>query len=54
MKSYKHEMIMCIVNTGFSEAVTRLSCRVSGGRMDGRRFAIMDFPLPGGPTIIRL
>ena len=21
MKSYKHEMIMCIVNTGFSEAV---------------------------------
>ena len=27
----------------------RLSSRVSGGRMPGRRRAIMDFPLPGGP-----
>ena len=30
--------------------VSRASCSVSGGRMDGSRFAIMDLPDPGGPT----
>lgn len=34
--------------------VSRLSARVRGGSMDGRRFAIMDLPLPGGPTMMRL
>jgi hypothetical protein len=26
------------------------SRRVSGGRIDGMRFAIIDFPEPGGPS----
>lgn len=30
--------------------VSRLSPNDSGGRMEGRRFASMDFPLPGAPT----
>ena len=34
--------------------VSRLSDRVRGGRMEGRRFAIMDLPEPGGPTMMRL
>ena len=29
--------------------VSRASCNVSGGRIDGRRFAIIDFPEPGDP-----
>ena len=34
--------------------VSRLSERVSGGRMDGNLFAIMDLPDPGGHTMMRL
>ena len=30
--------------------VSRASARVRGGMMEGRRFAIMDLPEPGGPT----
>lgn len=34
--------------------VSRLSPNDSGGRMEGRRFASMDFPLPGAPTNMKL
>ena len=34
--------------------VSRLSESDSGGRIEGKRFAIIDLPEPGGPTIIRL
>ena len=34
--------------------VSRLSPNERGGRMLGMHFAIMDFPLPGEPIIIRL
>ena len=34
--------------------VSRLSASDSGGRIDGRRFAIIDLPEPGGPTMMRL
>ena len=29
-------------------------CQRQGGRMEGRRLAIIDLPLPGGPTMMRL
>ena len=34
--------------------VSRDSLMVSGGRIVGRRFAIMVFPAPGGPIMITL
>ena len=34
--------------------VSRLSPNDSGGKIEGRRLAIIDLPEPGGPTIIRL
>ena len=34
--------------------VSRLSASDSGGSIEGRRFAIIDLPLPGGPIIMRL
>lgn len=34
--------------------VSRLSLRVRGGRIEGRRFAIMDLPQPGEPTRMML
>ena len=34
--------------------VSRLSASDSGGRMLGRRFAIIDLPLPGGPIMMML
>ena len=34
--------------------VSRLSPNERGGRMEGRRLAIIDFPLPGAPIMMRL
>ena len=34
--------------------VSKLSPSERGGRMEGRRLAIIDLPLPGAPTIIKL
>ncbi len=34
--------------------VSRLSASDNGGRIEGRRLAIIDLPLPGGPMRIKL
>ena len=34
--------------------VSRLSASDRGGKIPGRRLAIIDFPLPGGPIMMRL
>ena len=40
--------------TECSSLASSVSSRVMGGKMEGSRFASMDLPAPGGPTIITL
>ena len=50
----KDESLLNFPATEWIWVVSKLSPKESGGKIDGNRLAIMDFPLPGGPIIIKL